>query len=81
MIWAWNVSPDFFGLINYPLGLVGIQGPSWLGSSDWALPSIMIIRELGQGSGYTTVVFLAGLRGISPGYYEAADIEWRELTA
>ena len=73
MIWAWIYHPTF-GLINYALSLVGIQGPSWLGSSDWALPSIMIMA-IWQGSGYTIVVFLAGLQGISPGYYEAADID------
>ena len=73
MIWAWIYHPTF-GLINYALSLVGIEGPRWLGSSDWALPSIMIMA-IWQGLGYTIVVFLAGLQGISQTYYEAAEID------
>jgi multiple sugar transport system permease protein len=73
ILWAWIYEPDF-GILNWLLGLVGIEGPQWLGSSDWAMFAV-IIMSIWQGLGYNIVIFLAGLQAISPDLYEAAAID------
>jgi multiple sugar transport system permease protein len=73
ILWAWIYEPEF-GILNWLLGLLGIAGPKWLGSSDWAMFAI-IIMSIWQGLGYNIVIFLAGLQAISPDLYEAAAID------
>jgi multiple sugar transport system permease protein len=73
ILWAWIYEPDF-GVLNFALSLVGIEGPSWLGSSQWAMFAV-IIMAIWQGLGYNIVIFLAGLQSISPDLYEAAAID------
>jgi multiple sugar transport system permease protein len=73
ILWSWIYEPDF-GILNWFLSLVGIEGPQWLGSSDWAMFSL-IVMSIWQGLGYNIVIFLAGLQAISPDLYEAAAID------
>ena len=72
--WMWRIMyhPEF-GVINFLLDLVGIQGPRWLASSTWALPAIIIMSIWGFGG--SMVIFLAGLQGIPVHLYEAAAID------
>lgn len=81
LIWAWIYHPEF-GLLNYVLGLVGIQGPAWLFDSTWAMPAVIVMSNW-QGIGYAMLVFLAGLQGIPAELYEAATIDgassWQQL--
>lgn len=72
-IWLWLYQPRF-GLINQLLGMVGIPAVNWLGSTRWAMPSIIIFSIWG-GVGFNTVIFLAGLKSIPAAYYEAAAID------
>jgi multiple sugar transport system permease protein len=63
------------GLLNYLLSLVGIDGPPWLGSSRWAMPSIVIITLWTSIGGGRMIIFLAGLQGVPQELYEAAVID------
>jgi multiple sugar transport system permease protein len=73
ILWVWIYEPNF-GILNFLLKLVGIQGPPWISSSAWAMPSI-IIMNIWHGLGYNIVILLAGLQNISREYYEAAAID------
>jgi multiple sugar transport system permease protein len=73
ILWSWIYEPEF-GILNWLLSLAGIEGPKWLGSSDWAMFSL-IVMSIWQGLGYNIVIFLAGLQAISPDLYEAAAID------
>lgn len=73
LLWAWLYDSQF-GIINGVLRMVGVKGPNWLGSTQWALPSI-IIQAIWAGLGFNIIIFLAGLQGISQEYYEAAEID------
>jgi multiple sugar transport system permease protein len=63
-----------FGILNYFIGLVGIDPVDWLGDPFWAMPSI-IIMSVWKNFGYNMIIFIAGLQNIPEELYEAADIE------
>lgn len=63
------------GPINATLRALGMTNPpGWLASPDWALPAIMIM-VVWIYSGYTMVLYMAGLQGIPKDLYEAADMD------
>jgi multiple sugar transport system permease protein len=72
VLWMWLFQPDV-GLLNALLAMVGIDGPRWIYSEEWAIPS-MILMGL-WGSGGSMLIFLAGLRNIPTALYEAAEID------
>ena len=41
ILWMWLFNPQV-GLVNYLLSLIGIKGPLWLASPQWALPALII---------------------------------------
>jgi len=72
LLWAWMFQPEF-GLINGALRAVGIQGPRWILSPSWALPSLIIMSLWGVGG--SILIYLAGLQSIPTQLYEAAQID------
>lgn len=73
LVWRWLYHPTL-GLFNNLLALVGIEGPSWLVSTRWAMPAIILLT-IWKSFGYNMVLFLAGLQGIPEQLYEAATID------
>ena len=73
LMWAWMYNPQF-GVINTALRAIGLHGPKWLASPDWAMPAIMIMA-IWRGVGYNMLLFLAGLQGIPNELMEAAAID------
>lgn len=71
MIWIWLLQPE--GLINRAIGLFGIQGPSWLLSSAWAMPALILLSYWNIGG--PMIIFLAGLQGVPHTFYEAAEVD------
>jgi multiple sugar transport system permease protein len=71
------------GIFNAVLALVGIDGPSWIGSPSYALLTVVALSIWTFGS--TMVIFLAGLRQIPASYYEAAELDgaskWRQFVS
>jgi len=72
LLWRYLFDKDI-GPINAVLAFVGIQGPSWLGSPDWALISLVIISV--WGGAVTTIIYVAGLQQVPDELYEAARID------
>ncbi len=72
-VWTWMLQKDY-GLVNQGLAIVGIHGPSWLASSDYAMYAIVIVT-VWQGLGGNIIVYLAGLQGIPAYLYEAAGLD------
>jgi len=72
-VWQYLLHPTI-GPVNTLLGLVGITGPNWLGSSEWVLPSLALIG-VWQSVGFNMVLFLAGLQGIPRDLYAAAEVD------
>lgn len=70
-IWSWIYSSRY-GLLNYLLGLTGIEGPNWLGDPSFAVVAIVIASLWGLGG--TMLILLSGLQAIPKELYEAARI-------
>ena len=73
VIWRFLLEPQS-GLVNTLLGYVGIEGPSWLRSEIWAMPSL-IVMSAWRNMGYLVVIFLAGLQTVPKEMHEAASID------
>jgi multiple sugar transport system permease protein len=72
LLWRWVLNPQY-GLFNYMLGLVGITGPRWFWSEQWAIPAFWLMGLWGIGA--PMVIYLAGLQGVPTALYEAAEID------
>lgn len=72
LLWMRIFNPNF-GLLNWFIGLFGIQGPQWLYSEHWALPAIILMSLWGVGGGM--LINLAGLQSIPNDLYEASEID------
>ncbi len=74
-MWRWMYDP-FFGLFNQVLTSLGLAGliKDWLGNGDIALYAVFI-GYVWQTAGFSLVLFLAGLQGVSPTIVEAARID------
>lgn len=73
MVWLWIFDPKY-GLLNDVLRIIGIPGPEWLASVDWALPAI-IIMTIWRFIGYDMLLFIGGLQGLSAEVLEAARVD------
>ncbi|WP_261306359.1 carbohydrate ABC transporter permease [Paenibacillus andongensis] len=72
IIWLWLLNPQF-GLVNYWLDRLGIEGPPWIGSEAWSKPSLILMSL--WGTGQAVVIYLAGLQDIPQDYYDAANVD------
>ncbi|GIJ43340.1 sugar ABC transporter permease [Virgisporangium aliadipatigenens] len=73
VVWRLVLDPQS-GLVNSLLGVVGVTGPDWLGSTSTALPALVVIAAW-RNFGFLMVIFLAGLQTIPAELYEAATID------
>lgn len=82
IIWQWMFNAEF-GIINYFLKLIGVEGSAWLTSKPWALIAV-IITNIWKTLGYNMMLFLAGLQNVPTMYYEAAELDgvsrWKSFT-
>jgi len=62
------------GFLNKILGLFGVQPIMWYNEPKY-WPVILILTTLWKSVGYSTLIYYAGMIGISDEYYEAAELE------
>ena len=72
VLWMWLLNPHS-GLINVVLASTGIVGPNWLQNEHTSKVALVLMGLWACGSGM--LVCLAGLKGISDAYYEAACLD------
>jgi sn-glycerol 3-phosphate transport system permease protein len=72
-LWIFVYFPHI-GLLDYYLAKLGIGSTDWLGDSDNALYSLMVL-SIWKNSGFYMLFYIAGLQGIGKEYYEAAELE------
>lgn len=75
------VSPSD-GIINMILQKVGLHPVNFMAEAGWFRP-LYVIVHVWQNFGYAAIVYIAAIRGIDPGYYEAAKIDgvnrWQKI--
>jgi len=74
LIWLWLLQPSI-GVVNYLLKQIGVEGPPWVQSTTWAVPSLVILSLWTTAGGSRMIVFLAGLQGVPQELYEASHID------
>ena len=72
VLWLWLFNARL-GLINVMLSKIGISGPPWLASEQWALPALALMSLWGVGQ--TVVIYLAGLQDVPRELLEAAELD------
>jgi multiple sugar transport system permease protein len=72
VLWFYVFNPQY-GLVNTLLGYIGIEGPGWITSENWALVSLIFMSWWTVGG--QVVIYLAGLKNIPQEYYEVASID------
>ena len=72
LAWRWLFQTD--GRVNDLLITVGLEPISWLSSTVWAMPVLILLSSWKQ-LGFNLVVFLAGLQTIPQSRYEAAELD------
>ncbi|WP_327174379.1 sugar ABC transporter permease [Streptomyces sp. NBC_01335] len=73
LVWLWIYNPGN-GLFNALLSFVGVQGPAWLSSTAWAMPSVILVG-VWQGIGMKMLIYLAALQSLPKELYEAASVD------
>ena len=73
LIWGYLYSP-LYGPLNELLAAVGLPPQAFLGSTNEAMASLVVLN-VWQTLGYYTVLVLAGLTQIPQDYYDASSID------
>jgi len=81
MVWRIIFNGDF-GILNYVLSFVGIDGPYWTSTPGFAMLAVAIVG-LWSSLGFSMIILAAGLKNIPPELYEAAELDgatpWRRF--
>ncbi|WP_066307847.1 carbohydrate ABC transporter permease [Bacillus sp. FJAT-29814] len=72
IIWGWIFNSEY-GILNYVLSLIGVEGPRWLIDPKWAIVTIVIASAWGVGT--MMLIFYTDIKGIPAELYEAAAID------
>lgn len=73
MVWKWLYNYEY-GLLNFVLRAIGLDGVAWLDDPRTALLAVMFMM-VWLSIGHQMVIFIAGLQGIPQHLYEAARID------
>ena len=73
VVWSWLFNSEY-GIINYLLGLVGINPVNWLNDPKYAMLAL-IIFAVWKSLAFNTLILTTGIASINPQYYQAAKID------
>lgn len=72
IIFGWIFHSEY-GILNYLLSFLGIEGPKWLVDPKWALIAIVIASAWGLGT--MMLIFYTDIKSIPKEIYEAASLD------
>lgn len=73
LLWRYMLNVNY-GIINYFVKLLGFGPIEFLGSTKWALPSLIMV-DVWQWTPFMFLILLAGLQGIPHEVEEAAKVD------
>jgi ABC-type sugar transport system permease subunit len=80
LVWILIFNPQEGPMTSF-LGLFGVHS-AFFGADNWAMPLVIFV-QIWQNAGFSTLVFIGGLRAIDPALYEAAAMDgvgaWQRL--
>lgn len=74
IMWIYFFSPGKTGVLNILLSKIGMEPANWLTNTAWVIP-LIVMALTWKGAGSTSLIYMAGISGINPEYYEAAAID------
>jgi multiple sugar transport system permease protein len=81
LLWKWILNPAN-GVVDQALAWLGIEGPGWWTSPDWAMPAV-VLASVWKDLGFVAIILLAGLQAIPGDLKEAGQLDgagpWRRL--
>lgn len=85
-VWNFIFSPTLGPVNNILHAITGIpleNLPRWAADKDWAMITVVLFT-VWKNMGYYMVIYLAGLQGVNPELYEAAELDganaWKRFT-
>lgn len=73
IVWSWLFNSEY-GIINYLLGLMGINPINWLNDPKYAMVALVIFA-VWKSLAFNTLILTTGIASINPQYYQAAKID------
>ena len=73
LVWSWLFNSEY-GIINYLLGLLGVDKINWLNDPKYAMTAL-IIFAVWKSLAFNTLILTTGIASINPQYYQAAKID------
>jgi raffinose/stachyose/melibiose transport system permease protein len=81
LLWSLIFNPAEGPMASF-FGLFGVHS-AFFGADNWAM-TLVILVQIWMNTGFSTLVFIGGLRSIDPALYEAASVDgisgWKRLT-
>lgn len=82
LLWTYFYKPGKTGVLNILLSGLGIEPQVWLNDAAIVIPLIILVMTW-KSAGSTSLIYMAGISGINPEYYEAAAIDgagvWKRI--
>ena len=80
LVWILIFNPQEGPMTSF-FGLFGVHS-AFFGADNWAMPLVILV-QIWQNVGFSTLVFISGLRAIDPALYEAGAMDgvsaWQRL--
>lgn len=73
LVWRMIFNQEF-GVVNWALSVIGIQGPYWVTAPWWSLLAVSVVG-LWSSLPLAVIILSAGLQGVPPELYEAAQLD------
>lgn len=73
IIWDWMLQVDY-GLVNLLLQMVGGPNQYWFGTTEFALPLVMMLR-VWKDAPFVAIALMASMQSIPNELYEAAEMD------
>jgi multiple sugar transport system permease protein len=73
VMWRALLDPDW-GIVNWAIAQLGIGPISWLGSTEWAIPTLTLV-DVWQWTPFVFLVVFARLQSLPTDVFEAAQVD------
>jgi multiple sugar transport system permease protein len=73
VMWRALLNPDW-GLVNWVIKQFGVEPPNWLGTVEWAMPTLVIV-DVWQWTPFVFIIVFARLQALPQDVFEAAQVE------